>query len=213
MDWADFLRQVGIAVVAISGTAIMLLGILFLVPMMANRAALRRRRAREAAFNQRYHAPQWPPAQSCPPAAAAAPAPLRQRATVRHAAPAAAAAPAPVAGVAIRRHAPVRVRVRRPLWAEKAWRLEAGAYVGEYQAAGRKFSGRIETPYQGAYTAYIYRPPMYALDGHEHRPCFRQNGRGPDWWNIHFSAMPASVDHAITTIEAVLADALLRQKG
>lgn len=118
----------------------------------------------------------------------------------------------PVEASAVRRHAPVVVRCRRPLWQEKGWRQEGGAFVGEFSAGGRRWRGMIESPYQGAYTAFIWKPPLDALENHEHRPCFRQNGHGPECFNVHFNSMPRSADHAITTIEAVLEDALSKQR-
>lgn len=110
----------------------------------------------------------------------------------------------------VRRHAPVVVRSRQPLWAEKGWRQEGAHYVGEFRANAQRWAGRIESPYPGAYTAYIYQPPLDALANHEHKPCFRFVGGS--CYNVHFSTMPISIDHAITTIEAVLADALSKHK-
>lgn len=116
---------------------------------------------------------------------------------------------------AIRRHAPVVVKPARdlPLWQEKGWRLaRPGVVVGEFEAVGRRWRGQIESPYPGAYQAFIWQPPLAALNGHPHRPCFQRYGHGPDCYYVHYSTMPQSLTHAITTIEAVLADALTRQE-
>lgn len=132
--------------------------------------------------------------------------------STRHSARPADAPPAP----AIRRHPPVVVTpvLNLPLWQEKGWRqARPGVLVGEFQAAGRRWRGQIEMPYRGAYRAFIWQPPLRELDLHPHRACFQRNGHGPDCYHVHYGSMPGSLDHAITTVEQVLAEAVTRYGG
>ncbi len=113
----------------------------------------------------------------------------------------------------VRRHAPITVRpvANLPLWQEKGWRqARPGVIIGEFQAAGRRWRGQIEMPYRDAYQAFIWHPPLRELDMHPHRACFQRNGHGPDCYHVHYGSMPSSLDHAITTVEAVLAEAVTR---
>ena len=97
----------------------------------------------------------------------------------------------------------------KPLWVAKGWRQAAGAkeYTGQYKAAGRTWRGLIQHPYPGGYHAYIWSPPLEELQRNTgHKPCFSPNGEAGRY-QIHFHTIPTSVDHAITSIEAVLAEA------
>lgn len=113
----------------------------------------------------------------------------------------------------LRRGAPLLVQHNAALWAEKGWQETPVGYAGAFRAAGRQWRGLIEAPYPGAYRALIWEPPLGALAGHPHRPCFRRNGHGPECYEVHYNEMPQSLDHAITTVEMVLADALTRRTG
>lgn len=110
---------------------------------------------------------------------------------------------------AVRRHPPIVVRAKTPLWIEKGWKRTSEGWNGEFQAAGRRWPGRIKRPYAGAYQTWMLNPPLRELEGHEHRPCFQRTTEAePGWYFVHYHTMPQSLDHAITTVEAVLADAL-----
>lgn len=98
-------------------------------------------------------------------------------------------------------------RHQEPFWAEKGWRREGAAYVGDYLAGARRWRGRVETPYPGAYQAYIWNPPLRELKGNPHRPCFQANG-GNGRFEVHFREAPSSLSHAISSIETVLREAL-----
>jgi len=113
-------------------------------------------------------------------------------------------------GEPIRKGAPLVVPRRHdPLWVETGWRRNGKEYQGYFRAAGRRWRGLIREPYPGGYQAYIWHPPMRALRGRPHEPCFRRDGRDGRY-SVHFRRMPASVDHAIVNVEEVLADALRR---
>lgn len=98
---------------------------------------------------------------------------------------------------------------RQPLWQEKGWRQETDRRqcTGYFVAYGRKFRGLIVQPYPDCYNAFIWHPPLEELGRNtSHKPCFSANGeRGR--YQIHFRTMPSSLDHAITNIERVLAEA------
>ncbi len=113
-------------------------------------------------------------------------------------------------GPRLRRGAPLRVSHNAPLWAEKGWRETPEGYAGAFRTAGRQWRGLIEIPYPDAYHALIWQPPLDALAGHPHRPCFRRNGYGTECYEVHYRDMPQSLDHAITTVELVLADAFAK---
>ena len=95
----------------------------------------------------------------------------------------------------------------KALWAEKGWGRQGKSYAGQWVAAGRRWRGRIDEPYPGGYAAYIWHPPLDALEHHPHRPCFQSAGGGGRY-SVHFYPMPQSVDHLITNVETVLSDAL-----
>jgi len=97
------------------------------------------------------------------------------------------------------------------LWVEKGWRRTHNGYQGHFEALGRRWRGEILVPYPGGYEAYIWEPPLQELSDHPHRPCFF--ARGADRYNVHFRAMPTSVDHAITNIETILREAIQRSQG
>jgi hypothetical protein len=61
----------------------------------------------------------------------------------------------------------------------------------------------IQEPYPGGYRAHIWDPPLGALDGHPHRPCF-MNPTSEGRYDVHFRSAPTSLDHAITNIEQIL---------
>jgi|WetSurMetagenome_2_1015567.scaffolds.fasta_scaffold128933_2 hypothetical protein len=131
---------------------------------------------------------------------------------VRQTSMAAAAAPAKAPEQVVRRHPPIVVKApvsRDPLWREKGWRPDGNGWCGEFQAGGRRWQGKIEMPYRGYYQTWLANPPLRELEGHEHRPCFQRTGTTPEnWYFVHYHTMPKSLDHAITTVEAVLDDAL-----
>jgi hypothetical protein len=94
----------------------------------------------------------------------------------------------------------------KPLWFEKGWRPVAGTnqYTGLYRAPGRTCPGLIQQPYPGGYTAYIWDPPLAEIQRNTgHRACFLPNGEAGRF-QVHFHTLPTSLDHAITSIEAVL---------
>ena len=113
-----------------------------------------------------------------------------------------------IARSGIYRGAPLRVPAHAEgLWAEKGWQHIGRDYVGQWVAGGRRWPGRIEQSYPGGFGAYIWHPPLDALEHHPHRPCFRPCG--PDGQHeIHFRATPQSVDHLITNVEVVLSEAV-----
>ena len=124
------------------------------------------------------------------------------------------ALPATTQAPVVRRHPTVVVKApvsRDPLWQEKGWRRDGDGWYGEFQAAGRRWPGKIEAPYKGCYQTWMANPPLQELEGHEHRPCFQRTSTTPEnWYFVHYHTMPRSLDHAITTVEAVLDDALAR---
>jgi hypothetical protein len=109
-------------------------------------------------------------------------------------------------GLSLIRRGPALSLPPKPLWFEKGWRPVAGTnqYTGLYQAAGRTCRGLIQQPYPGGYIAYIWHPPLAEIQRNTgHRPCFLPNGEAGRF-QVHFHTLPASLDHAITSIEAVL---------
>ena len=110
----------------------------------------------------------------------------------------------------IRRGQPLLIsKAHKPLWFEQGWRPVADGkdYVGYYVTAGRTWRGLIRQPYAGSYQAYIWHPPLDELGRNtSHRPCFSQNGEAGRY-SIHFRTSPQSLDHTITTVESVLAQA------
>jgi hypothetical protein len=135
---------------------------------------------------------------------------VRKMSMAEVAAPETASAPAPV----VRRHPPIVVKApvsRDPLWREKGWRPDGNGWCGEFQAGGRRWQGKIESPYRGCYQTWMANPPLRELEGHKHQPCFQRTISTPEnWYFVHYHTMPRSLDHAITTVEAVLDDALSR---
>jgi len=112
-------------------------------------------------------------------------------------------------GSPVRRGPPLVIPSRQdPLWVEKGWRRNGrNQCTGHYHAAGRQWRGLIEVPYPGSYQAYIWDPPLDALwQRTDHGPCFQPDGGGGRY-RVHFRHMPASLDHAIIAIEAVLGEA------
>lgn len=98
----------------------------------------------------------------------------------------------------------------QPLWYEKGWRNAGGRneYRGNYMAAGRTYRGLIAQPYAGHFEAYIWHPPLTELSRNTHHSACFTNGRGDGQYKVHFSLEPVSLDHAITSIEVVLEEAL-----
>jgi hypothetical protein len=120
--------------------------------------------------------------------------------------------------VPLRQHGPVIRRggtivfPTRPaaLWQEKGWRQEGTSYTGRFRAGRRSWRGLIEVPYPGAFQANIWDPPLGEIERNtHHRPCFRasQRGRG-NCYTVHYYSMPSSLDHAISTIERLLTQAV-----
>ena len=111
----------------------------------------------------------------------------------------------------IRQGAPVLIpKMHKPLWYEKGWRKTANAkeYKGLYTAAGRTWRGLIQEPYPKGFTAYIWNPPKSDIQRNtSHGPCFSSNGE-TGRYEILFHSTPTSLDHVITSIEEVLAQAL-----
>ncbi|MCS7222652.1 MAG: hypothetical protein RML36_07890 [Anaerolineae bacterium] len=121
--------------------------------------------------------------------------------------------PMPQADPWIRRGEPLVVRPRpAPLWAEKGWRREGNAYHGYFRANGWSWRGRVEVPYPGGYTVYIWDPPIGNLKAmnHPHHPCFMDKTREgfSDRYRVHFHTTPSSLDHIITNIEQILREAM-----
>jgi hypothetical protein len=111
-------------------------------------------------------------------------------------------------GLWLRRGAPLTIPARHdPLWKEKGWRREGDSYHGSYRVGDRSWLGRIDIPYPGGFTAYIWDPPLGALANHPKRLCF-MNGTANGRFLVHFHEMPANLDHAINNIETILAEAL-----
>ena len=97
----------------------------------------------------------------------------------------------------------------RPLWFIKNWRRAADgkSYTGTYTAVGRTWRGMIQEPYPHGYTAYIWQPPIAEIRRNTaHGPCFMPNGESGRY-QVYFHNTPTSLDHAITSIESVLAQA------
>ena len=119
-------------------------------------------------------------------------------------APGQAPAPRPV-----RRGLPLVIpRQEDPLWQEKGWRRNGRGYEGSYRAGRHRWRGLITEPYQGSFDAYIWDPPLAELGRRtSHRPCFSLSGMDGRF-KIHYHTMPAHVDHAIASVEAVLGQAM-----
>lgn len=97
----------------------------------------------------------------------------------------------------------------KPLWFTKNWRRSSDgkSYTGSYTAAGRTWRGMIQEPYPHGYVAYIWHPPIAQIRHNtSHGPCFNPSGESGRY-QIYFHNTPSSLDHAITSIEAVLAQA------
>lgn len=113
----------------------------------------------------------------------------------------------------IRQGPPVVIpQTERPLWYEKGWRqaLNAKEFVGQYAVAGRTWRGLIEQPYSGAFTAYIWHPPLDEIwRNTSHSYCFVRNGEAGRYL-VHYCRMPLSLDHAIVSVERILAAACKR---
>ena len=111
----------------------------------------------------------------------------------------------------MRQGAPVIIpEAHKPLWFEKGWRraTDGKKYTGHYAAGGRTWQGLIQAPYPGGYTAYIWHPPKADIQRNTtHGPCFSKNGEAGRY-QILFHSTPSSLDHVITSVEAVLAQAL-----
>jgi len=113
----------------------------------------------------------------------------------------------------VRQSPPVVVpQTEHPLWYEKGWRQAPNAkeFLGQYAVAGRTWRGLIEQPYPGAFTAYIWHPPLDEIRRNtSHSYCFVRNGEA-DRYLVHYCRMPLSLDHAIVSVERVLAAACKR---
>jgi hypothetical protein len=111
-------------------------------------------------------------------------------------------------GSILRRGMPIFPRRRSdPQWLERGWRQTTDGYRGFFRAAGRSWAGLIQEPYRGGYEAYIWHPPLREIDNNtSHRPCFMQPQRDGRY-RVHFREMPATIDHAIKSIEDVLKEA------
>ncbi len=108
----------------------------------------------------------------------------------------------------LRRGAPLSIPAHcDPLWREKGWQREGDSYFGSYRVGDQSWPGRIDIPYPGGFTAYIWDPPLGALANHPKRPCF-MNGTADRRFLVHFHEMPNNLDHAIDNIETILAQAL-----
>lgn len=116
--------------------------------------------------------------------------------------------PPPEVRPPIRKGPPLAIQTRcAPLWKEKGWRRNGADYEGFYRAAGRAWRGLIQEPYPGRYQAFIWNPPLPQISRRTpHGPCF-QNGQSDGRYQVHYHTAPRSLDHAITTIEDVLAEA------
>jgi hypothetical protein len=94
----------------------------------------------------------------------------------------------------------------RPHWQELGWSVSSDnkEFRGEYRAAGRRWRGRIRIPYPGAYTAYIWHPPLTEIRRHTgYGYCFFSQPES-GCYEVHFHTTPRSLTHAITTVERVL---------
>lgn len=99
-------------------------------------------------------------------------------------------------------------RREQPLWSEKEWQRNGQGYEGQYRVGRHRWRGLIRSPYPGSFDAFIWNPPLAELAARtSHRPCFSGDGVGGRY-KIHFHTMPESLDHAIASIEAVLAQAM-----
>jgi len=118
------------------------------------------------------------------------------------------ALPAPVPR-AIPRGLPLVIPRREdPLWQEKGWRRNGRGYEGFFRAGRYRWRGMINEPYPGSFDAYIWNPPLAELGNRtSHRPCFSLAG-ADGRFKIHFHTMPANIDHAVGSVEAVLAQAM-----
>ncbi len=95
-----------------------------------------------------------------------------------------------------------------PLWQEKGWRRNGRGYEGFFRAGRYRWRGVICEPYPGSFDAYIWNPPLAELGNRtSHRPCFSLAG-ADGRFKIHFHTMPANIDHAVGSVEAVLAQAM-----
>lgn len=114
-------------------------------------------------------------------------------------------------GPRIQRGLPLTIQpVPQPLWYEKGWRKVRGrdAYRGRFRAAGSTYRGEIVQPYAGHFEAYIWQPPLVELSRNTHHSACFTNGQRDGQYKVHFSLSPVSLDHAITSIEVVLEEAL-----
>ncbi len=116
--------------------------------------------------------------------------------------------PTPAPGIPIREGPPLTSPARcEPLWKEKGWRRNGTGYEGFYRTAGRAWRGLIQEPYPKRYRAFIWNPPLAQLSQRtRHAPCF-QNGQSDGRYEVHYHTAPESLDHAISAIEDVLAEA------
>jgi hypothetical protein len=116
--------------------------------------------------------------------------------------------PGPVGGMRLRRGPRLILPVRHdPLWAEKGWRRNGNGHEGQFRAGRWRWRGLVHIPYPGGFEAYIWNPPLAELARRtRYRPCFQPAGGSR--YKVHFHAMPTSLDHAIATVERVLAQAM-----
>ena len=104
-----------------------------------------------------------------------------------------------------------------PLWFANGWRKAAGKneFTGHYSVAGRRWRGLIKDGNGRAYTAFIWNPPMAQIERNTiHSVCFSSSLRDDSitdtkaCYRVHYEVNPGSLDHAIVSIELVLAEAL-----
>jgi hypothetical protein len=97
----------------------------------------------------------------------------------------------------------------KPLWYTKGWRQaeDGKSFKGRYAAEGQTWRGMIQEPYKNGFIVYIWRPPITEIRRNtSHGPCFMPSGEN-ERYQVHFRNAPKSLDHAITCIETVLAQA------
>jgi hypothetical protein len=117
----------------------------------------------------------------------------------------------PPGATMLRRGPPLVIPSRAdPLWVEKGWRRNGAGYTGYFRAGGRRWAGLLREPFPGGWEAFIWQPPLEELNRRtSHAPCF-QLSAGDGCYKVHFYDLPRSLDHAIISIEAVLAEAVGR---
>lgn len=125
---------------------------------------------------------------------------------------------APVNGRRIRQGRPlVLPPVHQPLWFVKGWRKTTGRdeYRGHFDVADKQWRGLIKRRNGNDYTAFIWNPPLQQIERNTiHSACFSSSlyddaiVDSTGCYRVHYHDQPGSLDHAIITIEGVLAEAL-----